>query len=849
MAMWRVSRRGLAAARGRLVLTVIAIATGVAFVVAAGVISASLAATFTSFTAASTKGTDALARGAVDFGEGVVQPPVIDAAGQEALAAVDGVAAVAPEAAATTVVTTGADGEDLATSESSSAGLSSWTDDPELSVADIVEGSAPSAPGDVALDRATVTSAGLEVGDPVILTSAATVLEGRLAAVVTIDGQDGLQGVPRPFVTFDDAQRLAGQDGAGIVRVRGDGSVDQDELRDRVAAALPADGYEVVTGQEYQDELNAQAGGFVTVFQSILTGFAVIALLVASFLIANTFAMVVAQRRRELALLRAVGATRRQVRGSVLAEAFAVSLGSSVLGAGAGIGLGWLLLQVLDMVGFDLPILGLRVDVFAIVLGLVLGTGLGVAAAWQSVREATRVAPVEALRDAAVDRAPARGAAGIRVALGLLVLAAAVALVGWGERLDGPPPGLMLGVGAVAGVAAVVILNPVLARLLAPAMHRVLPGSGSVVARVARRNTARNPRRVAGTASALLIGLVVVVAASTVAASLQTGGGGEFRDGWADTDVTLTAAEFPVAEDLVARIQELPETGSVVASSFVTVELDGEEVFGQSVTGPVDDLIDLETTEGVSPGQLAGDQIAVAQLLADQQELSVGQPVAMTFPDGSERSVEVGGIYARALPLTPMVMPDELWRSSPVAAPGFDELYIGADGVTAQAALDAVDSVVASTEGTLELTSDRVASLTGQIDSLLIVIFVLLGLTLLIALIGIVNTTVLSTLERTREFGVIRAVGTTRGQLRAMVRRETVAITVYGSVLGIIAGLALGLGLTAVMPAEAGPTPLEVPWLEIAVIAVIAVVAGVLAAYFPARRASRLDVLDAIRTS
>lgn len=837
----RLSRREVAAARGRLSLTVATIALGVGFVVAAGAAGASVSAAFADVSAVATRGTDVAA---VYYRYATVSG--VDTATVERIAAVEGVAAVATAVTAPVVVSL-PDGESV--TDATGVNLYTWSVDPGLQAFAVVAGTPPTVAGDVLLDRASADRAGLSLGDPVVLSSRGGEVSGHLVGTVTVDGQDGLAGRPFPIVAVADAETLAGRPGADVVRVRGDGSADVAVLMDRVDAVVSQSGAIVMSGSEYATAFDFDSAVALPI-RVLLTAFAVVAVVVGGFLTANTFAIVVSQRRRQFALLRAVGATRRQVRRSILTEALFVSLAGAALGMLAGAGLAWLALRALPLTGLDLPIAGLRLDPLWSVGGVLLGVGFGVFAARRAARQATRVAPVDALREAAVEEAIGRGIA--RTVIGLVMLAGAVVLVGWVDTGNINTAAVPAMVGAVLGVLGLVVLNPVLVRLVTPLLHRLLPGGGAA-ALVAARNTARNPRRVAATTSAMLVGLVFAVAAATVGASASSSLGGGYERGLRDTDALVTAGWTSIDDEVTARVADVPEVAEVATTDFGFLSVAPGTLDVTFASDNIGSFIDPGVVAGVGLNELSEDHVALSTRKADELGVSLGDTIEVTNFSVSDDVVPVT-VTVTSLYTDEDVLYTAVFIGDPLRTPddielGSGRLYLrGQPGVEPTELVSAVDAVVNPVQGTVATTGDWIAETRGIIGQVLLVLFVLLGVTLLITFLGIVNTAVLSMLERTQEIGLLRATGATRRQVASMVRRETVVVALYGALLGVVAGLALGLAVSARLSAV-GLTTVAVPWVQIGAIAVAAVVAGLLAAYLPARRAAGLRVLDAVRTA
>ncbi|MBO0919844.1 ABC transporter permease [Cellulomonas sp. zg-ZUI222] len=858
--MLRVTLRGVRAHAVRFALSVLAVALGVAFVAGTFALRTMLSDTFHGIVDAQAPA-DAYVRGdaplagggaaGAGFSLGEQRVPVPAALADE-IADVDGVRAALPDLAGP-IVLVGADGTAVQSTQAPSFGLAFHGDDPELR---LVEGRAPTAADEVAVESASLESAGLAVGDTTRVVLAGEVRD--VAVVGEVDAGGPLAGATLVYLPVDVATAVYAADGTvATVSVYAEDGVDERTLVDRVTAALDdADvtGAEVLTGQSQRDDLQAgvdQTLGFVTSFLLI---FAVMSLFVGGFLIANTFAMSVRQRVREFALLRAVGASPAQVFGVVVGQAAVVGLVGSALGVVGGLGLVSLLRVVFEGLGMDL-VGEIPLDATTVVTCLALGTVVSAVAAAVPGRRAALVAPVEAMRGEVT--VPERSLRRRGLAGALLVAAGVAAVTYAALRPEADAAELLLGAGAVVVLVGVLVASPAMARavlrVLAVPFVRLLPPMG----RLARGNVVRNPRRTASTAGALVIGMALVGAVSVIAA---TGQASLVRvvESATNADLVLRSATSVIPTGAITDVAALPEVGRADVLAFTLGGVSpepgatpgegdgagvigvGDGVLGSSVVVDVlqGDVDDLDTTHAI-----------VNERMAAGEGWSVGDEVTVVTEAG-ERTLDVAAVIDSPVlggaVIVPQAVLDEL---APGPAQVTDTVFVDAAAGVAPDALRAAvtDAVAPYVVVSVQNREEFVDQTAAQVDQLLVILYALLGLSLVIAVLGIVNTLALSVIERTREIGLLRAVGLGRLQLAGVVTVESVLTAVFGTVVG----LAVGVGLASVLPrvyAEEGLDRLAVPWDGLALMVVLALVVGVLAAVWPGARAARLRVLDAIAT-
>lgn len=844
--MRRVALRGIRAHLVRFLLSLLAVALGVAFVAGTFALRTMLSGTFDGIVDAAAPA-DAYVRvdqpddASLVMGTTTAQSVPLELVDE--VAAVDGVAHAIPGLSGT-IVLVGADGTAVQSTQAPSMALNYTPDDPSL---DVVEGRGPERTGEVALETATLESSGLAVGDTTTAVLGGQVTEVEIVARVDLGGP--MAGATLVLVDQQTALDLLAPDGGGVNEIAvytADGTTPE-QLVERLAP-LAGDGLEVVTGDALRADSKADIAsqlGFITTFLLVFAG---IALFVGAFIISNTFAMSVRQRMRELALLRAVGASPLQVFASVLAQAAVVGLLGSALGIAGGLALVSGLRVVLGSIGMDL-VGDIPVDATTIVVSLVVGTAVSVLAAALPARRAALVPPVEAMRDdVAVPERSLRWRAVGGLAIGAVGVAALVLAL---TRPEEDVAETLLGVGAGAVLVGVLMLSPVVARtavgVLAWPFVRLLRPVG----RLARGNVVRNPRRTANTAGALMIGMALVGAVSVIAVSAQQSVTGVV-EAQTNADVVVRSATMVIPSGAVDDVAALPEAGTSDAVAFAPLAVagPGEEPAVDYVIGLADGTlgrsVEVELVDG-SLDELGAGQVAVTEAAADEHGWTVGDELTVAGADGPQALSVVAVITTNVLGSPLVVGQDVLDTLVPREQQQVDTILVtAAAGVSATELQDAVADAVAPYVVVSVLTRDEfVSNLADQVNQLLVILYALLGLSVVIAVLGIVNTLALSVIERTREIGLLRAVGLGRLQLAGTVTVESVLTAVFGTVLG----LAVGVALAATMPtvfADDGLSELAVPWANLGGMVALAVVVGVLAALWPATRAARLKVLDAV---
>ncbi|MGX1472386.1 UNVERIFIED_CONTAM: putative ABC transport system permease protein [Streptomyces canus] len=847
----RLSTSSLRAHKRRFAGTFLAVFLGVAFLAGTLVMGDTLRAGFDTMFGNATGGTDAVVRSAEAIttpgeSEGVREP--VDTDLVKTVEQVPGVAAAAPDIQGAAQLI-GADGKPIG-GQGPPTLAGNWIDDPELNPYRLAEGRAPERSGEVVVNRGTADRGDLKIGDTTVLRTPDPV-EVTIVGLATFGGEAGMAQVTFTGMTRSDAEKYltAGPGQASSIQVRAGPGVGQQELVDRLTPVLPRS-VEAITGQESTEEnTDMISSQFLTVFTTFLLVFSGVALLVATFSIHNTFAIVVAQRTRENALLRALGASRRQVTASTLTEASVVAVTASAAGLAGGIGIAAGLQALFPAIGFPFPEGDLVVSVLSMALPLAVGIVVCLGSALLPAVRAGRTAPLAALRETAVDQS---GASRVRAVIGGGLAALAVAVTLTGVLVS--PSIWLAGAGSVTALAAFVVLGPVASTTAVRVIGGPLDRLRGVTGSLARRNALRSPRRTAATASALMIGVAVVSLFTVFGASLKATMDQTVSRSFAG-DVAVSTPSFGaggsgLSPRLAGAVQQLPEVDTAVGLGRGVAEVDGK---GRALT--VTDPLALERTFDLgkvrgSLSDLGTDGIAITEKEAEKQGLTTGDKARLTFTDGAKDTFTVRAVYGQSELAGDYVITRAAW--APHRTQDSDTLVAVSfkDGVSTGAGKAAVEKVAARYGDPEVQTRDEYAqSSAGGIDMMLTLVYALLALAVLIALLGIANTLTLAIHERTRELGLLRAVGQTRSQLRAMVRWESVLVAAFGTVGGLALGAFLGWVLVEASDGASDSTfAFAMPPVQLAVVALVGVAAGALAGLRPARRAARLDVLRAIAT-
>jgi len=842
----RVSLRSLLGRKVRLLMSTFAIVLGVSFVVGTLVFSDTLQRSFDSIFASSAG--DVVVR---PDGQGGGPPGSRTVPGDVVaeLAALPGAARADGQVASIGVYVIDTDDRPVGGFGPPALGQG-WSDAPAVDGREglvIVEGRAPQGPQDVVLDTRTAERAGYAVGDTVPIQTPGEQARVEPTLVGLADFADGGSLNGATLAAFDAATAqelfLGGQDAWTEVWVTAAEGVSQEELAEQVREVLGGD-LEAVTGDEAAESNAADLQEAIGFLETFLLVFAGVALVVGAFLIVNTFSILVAQRSRELALLRALGASRRQVTGSVLVEALVLGLLGGTLGLGLGIVLAQALAALFAQVGLDLSGQPLVIAARTPVAAYSVAVLVTVVAALVPALRTGRIAPVQALRD---DVALPESSLRRRMVVGLVLAVLGGIALAVGLFADPDHAGWVVGAGVLAILLGVTAASPLLSMPLlagAAALFRRVFGTVGVLA---GQNTLRNPRRTAATASALMIGLALAGTMSIAGASASASVDQQIEESFVGDYVVTNLFGGPFSPSVADALDEVDGVDRVAVERYDVARVEGDFAFVGAVSADDLDLLGLELLDGSQPP--TGEQeLLLADQVADGLDAAVGDTVVLEVP-GGEQEWTVAGTYAAnpVVPATALVSPEAFSGRA-----GFADqdrmLVVFGDGTPADVLGERIDEVLADQPTLAAQDQQEYAEVQREpIEQLVLMVFALLGLALVIAVLGIVNTLALSVIERTREVGLLRAVGLGRRQLRRMVTLESVAISVLGAVFGVVLGVLFGVVMMTALRDE-GLEVIAVPWGQLGVYLVLAVVVGVLAAVLPARRAARLDVLRAIAT-
>jgi putative ABC transport system permease protein len=818
----------------RLAGTLVAVALGVAFLAATLVVGASARAGFHHTYVTANAGIDAYVRSSEELTGGAENTrPALPASVIDSVATVDGVRAARARVEGEAALA-GAGDRPTTVAEG-------WIDVPELTPWRLAGGRAPAAPGEVVIDRALARDAGFGVGDDVTVLVPEPV-PATVVGIATFGDEDSRADANLVAFTTAEAQRLllGSPDQVSAVAVAGDAEVSQADLARRIDAVLP-DGAEAVTGARLTAEQQAEVeGDLVDGLELGLGAFAFVALVVAALGIVNTFTILAAQRVRESALLRAIGASRRQVLAAAVVEAALVGLAGAMLGVALGVVLASGLHAATAAIGFPLPTDGLVIAPADVALALAVGVAVTVAGALPAAWRASRTAPMAALREVAVGNAqPSRLrllAGGAALVAGLLAV-----LVAGGGALG------VAAVGAVLLLAGLVLLGPAAVRPVCALLGAPLAGR-RVAGDLGVRNAVRHPRRSAATAGALLVGVGVVSLFTVFGASAtRSVDDAVTRSFAADLALTPAPGGLDIAPDVVDRVAALPEVAAAAGVGRGPAVLAGrqDELAFADLAG-LGNVLDLDVAEGDLAAAAHGG-LAVSTAYADERGWQRGDRVDVGFPDGTTERLDLAATYDNESVVGAAVVDRATWAAH-ASQPRFELAIVKlAPGMHLDDGRATVEAAIAGPEApTVRDRDGLVGAEVAEVRGVVNVIYALLVVAVVIALTGIANTLSLSLHERTRELGLLRALGQTRAQLRAMVRWESVLLAAFGTTGGTALGVFLGWGIVRAVDARADIATFALPVLPLAAVVAAGLLVGVVAGIVPARRAARLPVLDAL---
>ncbi len=853
--MFKLVRRGLRANLGRLILTLLSVTLGVAFVSGSFVLADSLRSVFNQISVDTFAGVDASVRAVPSEFAGPFDPPEDI---EESI--LDTVTAL-PEVGLSEgglqvfeqIYTLDDEGQPNRTIGPPVFGFS-WDGPSAISSLRLIDGEAPSGQ-QIAIDTTQATATGLAVGDSVDVTGPTGTVETFTVSGIVDFGQGGSAGAYFNVFDLPTIQRILDKPGdITLINVAAADGVSQDELLAALSSVVP-DGVEAVPNEEIVEEQQDAFGGIIDIIGYILLGFAVIVLFVSTFIIYNTFSILVGQRTRYLGLLRSIGASAGQVRLLVLIEALIIGILASALGLIGGLGVAALLKALFNAVGSSFPDGPLqilpRTYVVVIAVGLVVTVMSAMLPAWK----ASRVSPLEAVRDGGQ---PPRSLQTRLIAGGAVLLLGIVGLaIGTGDNVSELNVGFttlsetvsrltLIGVGSALTFIGVSMLSALFAGGVARTLGAPLEPLKGVVGRLARDNAARNPQRTAATSTALMIGLALITLVAVVSSSISANFDRLLRESvTADLFILEANQGLPFADTLIEPLRDVDGIAAIAGYANIPVKIDDEAdraTAFDSQTGTT--VVDIGLVEGSA--EVGPDGIAVLEGLAEERGLAIGDSVTVEFQTGHEETLTIKAIYDNDAAVGEGWLID---RSLTEFASTTNINQIGmtytdsADRDATRAEVEQIASALPQL--TVQDGTELREQVTDQINQLQFLVTAILLMCLLVAFVGIVNTMALSILERIREIGLLRAIGTTRRQLRSAVRWEAIIVSIFGSLLGVAMGMVLGWAAIVAIP-DSFLSLVRIPWIQVVIFVLIGAVLGVFAAYWPARRAAKMNVLDAI---
>lgn len=852
--MLKATLRSFLAHKGRLLLSALAVILSVAFVAGSLIFSDTVSRTFDRLFASTAADVTVSPKEELDETLPSGFTPTLPASLVERAAQVEGAESVRLDVDVEGITVADEDNESVGPTSGAPTIGTNWNPT-DRSPVELTSGHAPEGPDQVLVDADTADNKDVAIGDTLTVIAAPGSFKVEVVGIATFTTTN--PGAALVFFDTPTAQtRLLGDADAGTsIDVDAAEGVSDPQLKERVAAALGAGDYDFRTADEQAESDVEELGGFLDIIKYVMLGFAGVAVLVGVFLIVNTFSMLIAQRTRELGLLRALGADRRQVRRSVLTEALLLGLVGASLGLATGIGLAVGLIELMGLLGMNIRSADMVIGWATPVSAYVVGLGVTFVAAYLPARRAAAVSPMAALADAEIAGVgrPLRVRAVVGTVVGAL---GAAALVGCVTASETSSAASLLGLGVLLTLIATVIAGPLLVRPVIRVLGGVFPALFGSIGRMSQRNALRNPRRTGATAAALMVGLALVGGMSVASASM-TKSFDEQIDKTLGADFVVQNTNFvPFPQEITEKVRDTEGVGLVVRSRLTTVAAqlpDGDrvETTAAGYEPRLDEVANLTYAQGDTAAALADGSMAMDRDFAEEHGVRVGSTIPLTFQGGRTAELKVGA-------LTDQDSADGFGTQGGMYfglatleryAPGGQEsaVYVNAASGTG------ADDLRANLEETLEPypqvqvrdLADYKELVRDQIAVLLYLVYALLGLAIVIAVLGVVNTLALSVVERTREIGLLRAIGLSRVQLRRMIRLESVVIAVFGAVLGLALGLVWGVCTQQVLALQ-GMTALAIPWGTIVAVVIGSAVVGIVAALLPALRASRMNVLAAI---
>ncbi len=860
MTVWKTSLRSFFSHKGRMILSGMAVVLSVAFVCGTLVFTATMNTTFDKLFAQSASNVmiapaEKEGQSSFDAGPASGVPETVPAAVADDVSGIDGVKSVSGTVTSQFATVVNEENENVGPTTGAPTIVANWSDI-DLRTMEIAEGAPGEGPGEVMIDADTAEKHDLKVGDPLRLLTQSGDHDVTITGIAEFQVTNpGAAIVYTDLATAQDLV-LGGENAFTEIYVDSDGSISDAALKRNVAEAVGADAYKLQTADEYIEENRDEIGEVLGILEYVLLGFAGIALLVGVFLIVNTFSMLVAQRTREIGLMRAIGSSRRQINRSVLIEALLLGVIGSAIGFGVGVLLAIGLMALMGALGMNLSTEDLTIEPSVPIIGIIVGVLVTVLAAYIPARRAGKISPMAALRDAGTpgDVRAGRIRAGIGAALTLLGLGALATTATADEAAAGAGP---LALGVLLSLVGLILIGPALVGLVVRGLSAVLLRGFGPVGRLAERNALRNPRRTGATASALMIGLALVAGLSVVGSSMVASATQEIDDSMG-ADYVINTSSFQGIRDVeaeaVRNVSEL-DHATEFRQAEAKITAPNGETFDRSVG-----ITDPSYTQDFATELEAGDlddafqpnSIAIDADTAENRNLKVGDELEVNFDDGETvtltvRAIATGGSTLEGNPwytstdTVREAFTDKKW---PLPVMLFASAPEGQDEA-ARAALDRAVEPYPNLE--VRDQAEFKDLIQQQVGMLLNMVYGLLALAIIVAILGVINTLALSVVERTREIGLMRAIGLSRRQLRRMIRLESVVIALFGALLGLGLGMAWGAAGQQLLALE-GMKVLEIPWGTIIGVFIGSAVVGLLAALLPAFRAGRMNVLNAIAT-
>jgi putative ABC transport system permease protein len=850
----RFALRGLLGRKLRTALTALAIVLGVAMISGTYVLTDSIDQAFDRIFAEIREGSNAVISGQSAFdlseGSGITEPTFDESLLVDVLALPE-VAEAEGSVDSDAAQFIGDDGKAVVYGGAPNLGFSIANGDSRFNPLRLAEGTWP-GPDEVVVDKATAGKEDFEVGETVGVQAEGPIERLRVSGIIEFSSGLTLGGATLAGFDLPTAQRLMKKEGRlDEIAVAAKPGVSEEQLATQIQAILP-NGTQVKTAAEQARADAAETNEFLTFLQGFLLAFAGVALFVGSFVIANSLSITIAQRTRELATVRMLGASRRQVLGSIVVEALVVGVIASVIGLFLGLLLARGLFRLFDVVGFTLPNTGLVFLGRTAVVALAAGILVTLVASLRPAIRATRVPPVAAVREGAeLPHGRFHRFRGVGAVLLAAVGFAALLYGLFGSGLDTTAILIWMGLGALLIFFGVALFSSHLVRPLARVLGWPAARVGGAAGLLARDNARRNPQRTGSTAAALMIGLALVTLVATLAAGIVQTFRGAVDDLWKDSasDYGITAlnnfSPIPVAAAEAAA--EAPGVEAVMNVRTGEVQVNQETIFATAVDPSARELINLAWKDGSQDvlAELGEDGAFVDDGYADENELTVGSLVGMVFPGGDTGLFTVEGIFdppTGGSPFGNVTISTAAWDER-VDNPRNLYSFVAMEGDVSDENTAALEEALTDfPNAKVQTREEFIDNQISGLNSILNILYVLLALSVVVSFFGIVNTLVLTVFERTREIGMLRAIGMTRRQIRRMIRHESVITALIGAAIGIV----LGIVLAALLIARVDFIDFTFPTAQVVVFVIAAIFVGIVAAVFPARRAAKLDPLRAI---